>query len=119
MRGHSAADVGIPRQWACPDCGLVTRDEVAIRLGYCGRCSDFTGMCGAGRKLLSPGVISTTSWQTPCTSLGTAPWQVLDGSAARVTLLCLTHDEQLRSGAAPWVKYAIPLDGRPADGRRS
>ena len=116
-RGHRGSrGAGQPREWACPDCGLATRDEVAIRLGYCAGCRDFTGMCGAGRKIVSSGVISATSWQTPCTNLGSAPWQVLDGGTARVTRLCLAHDEQLRSGAAPWVRYAIPIEDVPEAG---
>jgi hypothetical protein len=27
--------------------------------------------------------------------------------------LCPAHDAQLRSGAAPWVRYAIPLEDAP------
>lgn len=117
MRGHrGSGDIALPREWACPDCGLTTRDEVAIRLGYCSRCRDFTGMCGAGRTIVSSGIISRTTWHTPCVNLSTAAWQVLDGPAARITRLCLAHDEQLRSGAAPWVRYAIPLEDVPGTG---
>jgi hypothetical protein len=99
-----------PGDWACPQCGLVTRDAVAVRLGYCAGCRDFTGMCGAGRKIFCADIISVTAWHTPCTSLGTAWWQIIEGKVARTTVLCPDHDAQLRSGGAPWVRYAIPLE---------
>ncbi len=54
--------------------------------------------------------MSVTAWHTPCTSLGITPWQITLGSTERVTLLCATHDSQLRSGLAPWISRAIPLD---------
>ncbi len=71
----------LPRDWTCPDCGLGTKDPVAVRLGYCASCRDFTGMCGAGRKIVCPDVITQTAWHTPCTNLGTAPWRVSEGAS--------------------------------------
>lgn len=95
--------------WRCPDCGLVTRDQVAIRLGFCGRCSDFTGMCAAGRKIICPDMMTVTAWHTPCTSRGTVLWEITQGARQQLALLCLAHDEQLRIGRASWISKAMPV----------
>jgi hypothetical protein len=95
--------------WTCPDCGLATHDQVAIRLGFCNRCSDFTGMCGAGRKIICPDMMSVTAWHTPCTSLGSLAWQITQGTRRQVALLCPAHDAQLRAGRASWITEALPL----------
>jgi hypothetical protein len=84
---------------------------VAIRLGFCSRCNDFTGMCAAGRKIICPDMMNVTPWHTPCTSLGTTSWQITAGAIERVAILCATHDIQLRTGLAPWINQAVPLDG--------
>jgi hypothetical protein len=97
--------------WACPDCGLATQDPVAIRLGFCSRCNDFTGMCAAGRKIICPDMMSVTAWHAPCTSLGIMSWQITQGTIEGVARLCAMHDTQLRSGLAPWINRAVPLDG--------
>jgi ribosomal protein L37AE/L43A len=96
--------------WDCPGCGLPVTDRVAAGLGFCPRCQDFTGLCGAGRKLVSPDVMTRTTWHTPCTSRGAAAWQIADVAAQRVLLLCPAHDEQLRTGQAGWIPQAIPLE---------
>jgi hypothetical protein len=83
---------------------------VAIRLGFCSRCNDFTGMCAAGRKIICPDMMSVTPWHTPCTSLGTTSWQITAGATESVAILCATHDTQLRAGLAPWISQAVPLD---------
>jgi hypothetical protein len=95
--------------WVCPDCGLPTQDPVASRLGFCARCQDFTGMCGAGRKIICPDMMTMTSWHTPCTNLGAAAWQISLGAGPRVTLLCPEHDAELRMGLTSWIGRAIPL----------
>ena len=95
--------------WTCPDCGLATHDGVSIRLGFCNRCSDFTGMCGAGRKIICPDMMSVTAWHTPCTSLGTMLWQITQGKRQQLALLCQAHDQQLRIGRASWISRAMPL----------
>lgn len=95
--------------WTCLGCGLPVTDLAAAGLGFCPRCQDFTGLCGAGRKLVCPDVMTWTTWHTPCTSRGVIAWQVGDGAAQRV-LLCSAHDEQLRTGRAGWIRQAIPLD---------
>jgi hypothetical protein len=95
--------------WTCPDCGLVTRDQVSIRLGFCGRCSDFTGMCAAGRKIICPDMMTVTAWHTPCTSRGTALWQITQGPREQLALLCQVHDQQLRVGRASWISKAMPV----------
>ncbi len=92
----------------CPDCGRAIRDREAARLGFCDRCREFTGMCGAGRKIICPDVLTITSWHTPCTQLGAAAWEITLGSGQTRTVLCETHDAQVRSGRLPWVKLAVP-----------
>ncbi len=67
-------------------------------------------MCGAGRRIICPDMMSVTAWHTPCTSLGTSPWQITLGASQQVALLCAVHDAQLRSGRAPWISQAVPLD---------
>jgi hypothetical protein len=98
-----------PREWACPDCGLATRDPVAMRLGFCARCREFTGMCAAGRKIVCPDMMTLTVWHTPCTSLGATAWQITQAASPCVAMLCAAHDAELRSGQVPWISYAIPL----------
>lgn len=93
----------------CPDCGRPIRDRTAARLGFCDQCREFTGMCGAGRKIICPDVMTTTSWHTPCTHPGAAAWEITLPKGPRRTLLCKTHDAQMRSGGVPWIKVAVPL----------
>jgi hypothetical protein len=98
---------------ACPDCGLRSQDPVAARLGFCSRCSEFTGMCGAGRKLVSPDMMTVTSWHMPCTNLGVTAWRTSHRGQLQTTLLCPDHDSQLRAGDATWIREAIPLEDAP------
>jgi hypothetical protein len=94
---------------ACPVCGLPRRDAVAARLGFCSRCSDFTGMCAAGRKIVFLDMMSMTSWHTPCTQLGSAAWQLLFQGTERNVVLCAEHDAQVRAGKASWISQAKRL----------
>ena len=98
-----------PSGWSCPDCGLPTQDPVAIRLGFCARCHEFTGMCAAGRKIICSDVLSMTTWHTPCTNLGASAWQISQGAISRVALLCLQHDADVRARSTSWLGEAIPL----------
>lgn len=104
--GH---DKGIPVCRKCPECAGPIKDREAARLGFCDRCNDFTGMCGAGRRIVSPDVMKTGSWHMPCTTLGTAAWEITITKDARRTMLCETHDAQVRSGRIPWVRLAVPV----------
>ena len=97
--------------WSCPDCGLPTQDPVAVRLGFCARCHEFTGMCAAGRKIVCSDVMSMTTWHTPCTNLGASAWQISLGAISRVALLCPQHDAEVRSRSTSWLSEAIPLTG--------
>lgn len=106
-RGREGTGAG---RWSCPGCGLQSPDPVAARLGFCERCQDFTGMCGAGRKIICPDVMTMTSWHTPCTSLGIAAWEVGDGSGDRIVLLCAAHDGELTNGQASWIRRAVRLE---------
>jgi len=98
---------------ACPECGLSSQDPVAARLGFCSRCSEFTGMCAAGRKLVSPDMMTVTSWHMPCTNLGVTAWRISHRGKLLTTLLCADHDAQLRAGDATWIREAIPLEDAP------
>jgi hypothetical protein len=71
-------------------------------------------MCGAGRKIICPDMMTLTTWHTPCTNLGVVAWQITQADGARITLLCETHDAEVRLGATPWMNSAVPLD--PGDG---
>ena len=106
LRSVLQADAG---GWSCPDCGLPTQDPVAIRLGFCARCHEFTGMCAAGRKFICSDVMSMTTWHTPCTNLGASAWQISQGAISRVALLCLQHDAEVRTRSTSWLGEAIPL----------
>jgi hypothetical protein len=103
---------------ACPACGLRIRDGVVAQLGFCDRCREFTGMCGAGRRIICPDVLTRTTWHTPCTELGTAAWEIAQEQGWRRTVLCHVHDTQLRYGGAPWVLAAVPLDPAASPGTR-
>jgi hypothetical protein len=67
-------------------------------------------MCAAGRKLVSPDMMTVTSWHTPCTSLGVTAWQISYRGSLRTTLLCAEHDAQIRAGDATWIRHAVPVD---------
>jgi hypothetical protein len=118
-RGQSGIDRPIRRQAPvarqgveqvpCPDCGMISRDPVEARLGFCPRCKDFTGLCGAGRRIICPDIMTKTSWHLPCTNVGVAAWEITLEWSPRVTLLCREHDGQVLSGVAPWIKHARRL----------
>ena len=66
-------------------------------------------MCGAGRKIVCPDVMTVTSWHTPCTNLGAVAWQVSQGAIVRVAMICPDHDRELRAGNLAWIRSAMPL----------
>jgi hypothetical protein len=94
----------------CPACGLGIRDLALVQLGFCDRCREFTGMCGAGRRIVCRDLMTRTSWHTPCTQLGTEAWEITQAQGRCRTVLCRVHDEQLRFGRIPWIQAAVPLD---------
>jgi hypothetical protein len=94
----------------CPACGLRIRDPIAARLGFCDRCNEFTGMCGAGRRILCPDVMTRTTWHTPCTELGAVVWDIDQGDGFARTVLCQVHDNQVRCGGTPWIVGAAPVN---------
>ncbi len=114
-RGRETAG---PAAWSCPDCGLATTDQGDARLGYCSRCRDFTGMCGAGRKIVSPDMMTVTSWHVPCTRPGGAAWQIGYGACLTATRLCPEHDADVRAGRAAWAGPAFPLAPRQSPENR-
>ena len=95
---------------ACPSCGLPIRDRVVAQLGFCDRCREFTGMCGAGRRIICPDIMTRTTWHTPCTELGTVAWDITHVQGRCRTVLCRAHDIQVRHGGAPWILAAVLLD---------
>jgi hypothetical protein len=94
---------------ACPTCGLPIRDPIPARLGFCDRCREFTGMCGAGRRVICPDILTKTTWHTPCTELGTIAWAITQDKSPVTIVLCWTHDADVRLGATPWIARAEPL----------
>ena len=110
LRRRRTAAASVHSIDACPVCGLPIRDKTAARLGFCDRCREFTGMCGAGRVVICPDMMTRTTWHTPCTELGAVAWQIDQGQGAARTVLCRVHDAQLRFGVTPWIAEAAPLD---------
>jgi hypothetical protein len=100
----------LPRVGTCPACGSLIRDRVAARLGFCDRCREFTGMCGAGRRIICPDMSTRTTWHTPCTELGAVAWEITVSQRPCRTLLCSGHDAQVRSGGTPWIAEAMAVD---------
>ena len=87
----------------CPRCRTAIRDRIAVSAGYCAECQDFTLMCAAGRRLVSPDVMSRSGWHWPCTSTGVTKWQVTHQNGVTVVLLCAAHGEELASGRVSWI----------------
>jgi hypothetical protein len=104
-----AAPAAVYSVTTCPSCGLRIRDLTAARLGFCDRCREFTGMCGAGRSVVCPDMMTRTTWHTPCTDLGVVAWEITIGHGQSKTVLCRAHDTQVRFGATPWILNAVPL----------
>ncbi len=102
------------RVGGCPACGLRIRDLVAAQLGFCDRCREFTGMCGAGRKIICPDMMTRTTWHTPCTELGMVAWEITQVQGRCKTVLCRVHDAQVRFGGTPWIVAAVPLSKQPS-----
>ncbi len=93
----------------CPACGLRIRDLAAAQLGFCDRCREFTGMCGAGRRIICPDMMTRTTWHIPCTELGAVAWDITQLQGRCKTLLCRAHDAQVRFGGTPWIVAAVAL----------
>jgi len=87
----------------CPQCTTAIRDRIAVRAGYCAQCQEFTLMCAAGRRLVSPDVMSRSGWHWPCTSTGISKWQVTHQNGVTIVLLCAAHGEELASGQVSWI----------------
>ncbi len=110
LRRRRDVPVRISSVGTCPACGLPIRDKTAARLGFCDRCREFTGMCGAGRRIICPDMMTRTTWHTPCTELGAVAWEIDHGDGLSRTVLCPAHDAQVRFGGTPWIVNAVPLD---------
>jgi len=94
--------------FTCPRCKAVTRDPALAKRGYCGKCHEFTGLCGAASlaaAIFATGVVSMPGWPHPCTTTGTESWQATgaDGAVTGV-LLCASHGDRLRRGATSWME---------------
>ena len=70
-------------------------------------------MCGAGRKIICPDMMTRTTWHTPCTELGTVAWDITQIQGQCTTVLCREHDTQVRFGGTPWLLAAVPLEQQP------
>jgi hypothetical protein len=91
----------------CPQCLSAIRDRIAVSAGYCARCQDFTLMCAAGRRLVSPDVMTRTGWHWPCTSAGMTKWRVTDQNGMTTVLLCAAHGMELASGRVSWIVQPV------------
>jgi ribosomal protein L37AE/L43A len=100
LRRRRKASARVYRVDVCPACGLRIRDKVAARLGFCDQCHEFTGMCGAGRRVVCPDMMTRTSWHTPCTELGAVAWAINQGQGLSGTMLCATGSGQRMASAA-------------------
>ena len=116
LRRRHGAPARPDRIGACPACGLPIKDAAAAQLGFCDRCREFTGMCGAGRRIICPDMMTRTTWHIPCTELGMVAWDITQIHGRCTTVLCREHDTQVRFGSAPWIVAAVPLG--PAGSRR-
>jgi hypothetical protein len=94
---------------ACPKCGISSRDPVEAQYGYCPKCKEFTGLCGAGRRIVCPDIMTQTSWHHPCTSIGVAAWELTVDTSRCVTLLCQDHDAQMTTAGTAWISHARRL----------
>ncbi len=103
----------------CPECGFLTSDPTLVRLGFCARCEEFTGMCTAGRKIICPDVMTVTSWHTPCTNLGIVAWELTYGGRTFAARLCSVHDAEVNGGRTPWLLSAVRLTGQAVPRPRS
>lgn len=110
LRRRRDAPARVSSVGACPACGLPIRDRTAARLGFCDRCREFTGMCGAGRRIICPDMMTRTTWHSPCTELGAVAWEINQGQGLSRTVLCQAHDTQVRFGRLPWIVDAAPVD---------
>jgi hypothetical protein len=130
LRGPDSGWSGLLRRWRgassrpyrvgnCPACGLRIRDSVAAQLGFCDHCREFTGMCGAGRRIICPDVATRTTWHSPCTQLGVMAWEITLEHSECETVLCRAHDTQVRSGRMPWIVAAAPRGEPSGSGTRS
>jgi hypothetical protein len=100
----------------CPDCGHVSPHPEDKILGYCAHCREFTGLCGAGRRvILLPTAISdagSPEWMQVCTQPQTERWRVvLPDDSATDTGLCHGHGEAL----APLIASGRVLQARRID----
>jgi hypothetical protein len=113
LRRRRDASSSAYRIGVCPACGLRIRDQVAAQLGFCDRCREFTGMCGAGRRIICPDMMTRTTWHTPCTELGAVAWEITQVQGRTKTVLCRLHDAHIRFGSTPWIVAAVPLNQQP------
>lgn len=94
--------------FTCPDlsCGATASDPDLARLGYCGKCLEYTGRCASGRRVSFTGIAHDKGW--PCKQPGLVPWELVtaDGPVIR-RLLCTRHDRQLSTGRAPWIQAGL------------
>ena len=83
-------------RFTCPECGRPSPHRTDAGIGYCPHCGEFTGLCGAGRRVwLTAGLVTYTGdadWSHSCPRPGVARWQVtVPGGRVIDTLLCVPH----------------------------
>jgi hypothetical protein len=112
---HAEPRVGPGQPFTCPVCGGRVTNHEDAQYGYCRNCGEggsagrpcvadgFTGMCAAGRFVMSPQQVLFSFWQIPCTIFGTEPWLIIVAGASQWVLLCPGHGAQIRHDQAPLV----------------
>jgi hypothetical protein len=85
--------------FSCPGCGATTADSYLIRIGCCGTCLQFTGLCSVGRDISLSGI--ALDMGELCSAFGVALWD-FDGIGRR--LVCRLHDKELSDRRYVWIQ---------------
>jgi hypothetical protein len=90
---------------SCPQCSRQMRGDDA-RLGYCRACLEFTGLCAAGRRVVSGDALNDFRWRASCPEPGTGPLRVFTGRGGRQQTMrfCQDHEALLAAGDVPYLR---------------
>src|SRR5215813_6221969 len=96
--------------FACPrpGCGHTTKTPALAALGYCEKCHEFTGQCGAATiavALYDTGLVTISDWPHPCTAAGAERWRLTGADGVETGIVvCAPHGDRLRGGGAAWMQ---------------
>jgi hypothetical protein len=90
---------------SCPQCARQIRGDDA-RLGYCRTCQEFTGLCAAGRRVVSGDALTDFRWRASCPKPATGPPRVFAGRDGRPQTMrfCQDHEALLAAGDVPYLR---------------